>query len=47
MQADGRLLAEHTNQQKEIEAVFTDKLTLATNKIAELKDEKVAVEKKY
>ena len=45
LQADGRLLAEHTNQQKEIEAVFTDKLTLATNKIAELKDEKVAVEK--
>ena len=45
LQADGRLLAEHTNQQKEIEAVFTDKLTLANNKIAELKDEKVEVEK--
>ena len=45
LQADQRLLVEHTVQQKEIEAVFTDKLTLATNKISQLKDEKVAIEK--
>lgn len=45
MQADERLLVEHNNHRKEIEAVFTDKLTLANNKIEELKDENVEVEK--
>lgn len=47
MQADQRLLDELTNQQNEIEVAFADKTTLANNKIAQLKDEKVDIEKKY
>lgn len=45
LQADQRLLDELTNQQNEIEVAFADKITLANNKIAQLKDEKVDIEK--
>lgn len=45
LQADQRLLDELTNQQNEIEVAFADKTTLANNKIAQLKDEKVDIEK--
>ena len=45
LQADWRLLDELTNQQNEIEVAFADKITLANNKIAQLKDEKVDIEK--
>ena len=45
LQADQRLLDEHTNQKNEIEVAFADKTTLAKNKIAQLKDEKVDIEK--
>ena len=38
--ADERMLAEHTKQREDIEADFADKITLATNHIELLKDEK-------
>lgn len=43
--ADERMLVEHTKQREDIEADFADKITLATNHIELLKDEKTELEK--
>ena len=43
--ADERMLTEHTKQREDIEADFADKITLATNRIEQLKGEKTELEK--
>ena len=43
--ADERMLTEHTEQRENIEAAFADKITLATNRIEQIKGEKTELEK--
>lgn len=43
--ADERMLTEHTEQRENIEAAFADKITLATNRIEQIKGKKTELEK--
>ena len=43
--ADERMLTEHTEQRENIEATLADKITLATNRIEQIKGEKTELEK--
>ncbi len=44
-QAEERMLAEYTKRREEVEASFTEKTTLATHAVEQLKDEQTAIDK--
>ena len=44
-QMEERMLTEHTQRREEVEASFTEKITLATNAVEQLKDEQTEVDK--